>query len=134
MDAGSRRNSLTKDTSEKGRVSGLINEFMAGTPRVRLITPVGYGADPIAKRLDAPREAVVYFRTNAPSKSPSLGVRCFGLFRSPNIFFAMSIMRKVVRSGQNDPVDQFVNPIMIFFGRAIREVDVTTHVDNLITP
>lgn len=129
---------LERDTSEKGRVAGLINEYVLGTPQVRLVTPNGYGSEPVTKRLDPPRQMIVYFRTGAIQSSAGVrlspGVRCFGIFRSPNIFYALAIMRKQVRRGGVDPIDAAINRYEEFIKYVTNEVDAVTHVEKLITP
>ena len=114
---GTRSGTIARDSSEKGRVAGLINDYVLGVPLVRLITPVGYGSDPVAKRLDPPRNGVVYFRTGRSERPKSAGVRCFGFFRSPNNFYAVSLMRKQPRCGNVDPIDDSVKPLTNLFDR-----------------
>lgn len=124
-----------KDLSERGRIAGLINQYILGVAKVKLVTPNGYGADPVIKRLEPPREAIAYFRTGASGRPVRPGVRCFGFFRSPNVFFAMAMMRKNgTRHKGFDPIDEKIGKLQILVERLRDEVDISTDVELLITP
>ena len=134
LDRTERRIGLERETSERGRISGLISDFVSGIPLSRLITPVGYGSDPVAKRLSPPRDGYIYLRTGSTQNPPSSGVRCFGLFRSPNRFYALAIMQKKVRKKGIDPIDSVLDPLKTLYSYVSREADMNSEIEQLITP
>lgn len=128
------RNGLALERSEKGRVAGLVNQFVQGVPLSLLSRKPGYGMSPVAKRLDPPDHAVVEFRTGELG-DVSLGVRSFGFFRAPNVFYAMALIRKKPRKrGEPDPYGPAKELIGKMVARVPQDVDTKTDVEYLITP
>jgi hypothetical protein len=67
----------------RDRLDGLVETFVIGWPRVRLIRKQGFGMDPPFKRMSPPRTVVVEMRTH--------DTRTFGFFAGPRKFVALSV-------------------------------------------
>jgi hypothetical protein len=67
-------------SSIRDRLDGLIETFVVGWPRARLIRKAGFGMEPPFQRMYPPRAAVVEMRT--------ADTRTFGFFAKLNVFVA----------------------------------------------
>lgn len=121
------RRGIELASTEKGKVSGLLNDYVRGEPRSLMIRPRGSAMSPPVKRLDPPREVVAELRVD--------GVRIFGFFRRPNAFFALDMLKKETRSASYDPYDVAANLVLRMVARlGSADTDQKTDDTNLITP
>jgi hypothetical protein len=124
---------LDRPLSPRGRVAGLVEQFVAGDRRVMLITPQGNGMEPPFKRLRAPHEAVVEMRTTT--------TRTFGFFSARDTYVALFLAEvstlKTYRpavGSRKDPYHDFAAKVETFLSRLTpTEIDRTTNVEELIS-
>lgn len=112
------------DPSCRGKMLGLVEEFAVGTRRARLVTPNGYGSEPLFERMRPPNEAVVEMRTYE--------ARTFGFFARKNVFVADQA-DTTENTHKNHLHGIYADRVLQFIQRLYTsEVDVTSSIENLI--
>lgn len=113
------------DPSPRGRLDGLVESFVSGWPRNRLIRKQGFGMEPPFERMRKERSAIVEMRTNA--------TRTFGFFVRQRVFVAHRL--DLTDNLKASPLlyEQYGNDVLKLFDRMERsERDGESDVEDLI--
>ena len=111
--------------SPRGRLDGLVETFVCGWPRNRLIRKAGFGMDPPFQRMQGRYSPAVEMRTEA--------TRTFGFFVRKGVFVAHRL--DLADNTHADPslYGQYGDAILALLARlALSEKDETSDVDELI--
>ena len=125
---GAEAGRLARPASARGRVLGLVEQFVSGDRRAILVRPQGNGMEPPFKRLKDPHCVVVTMRTQA--------TRSFGFFAGLDTFVAVELVETTAlkeKSG-SDPYREYARKVEKFIERlSENDIDRTTDVEILIT-
>jgi hypothetical protein len=112
-------------------VAGLLDDFVRGTPRARLVRPIGSGMEPPFVRMRPPHTRVIEARTPR--------TRCFGLFHKANVL----VLHRVLHTGSLKQDRRSVAEAYAAAAASVEdsilarllphECDGTTDIDELVT-
>jgi hypothetical protein len=129
--AGRRAGGLDSPASPRGRVLGLVNQFVSNDPKATLVTPRGNGMDPPFVRMHPPHSVVVEMRTTA--------TRSFGFFARQNTYVALFLdettrLKRPDGSPDRAQYDAYATRVEAFLNRLTQtDIDRTTAINALIT-
>jgi hypothetical protein len=115
----------TVDPSVRGQLNGLIETFVIGTPREKLIRKAGFGMEPPFQRMRDGYSPVVEMRTQA--------TRTFGFFVRAGVFVALRL--DLADSTHGDPTlyGRYGGDVMKLLSRMdSSDKDETSDVETLI--
>jgi hypothetical protein len=125
------RSKLTASAPIRERLAELLDAYVSGEAKSRLVLPYGQGSDPIWKRMRAPNATVVEFRT--------WDTRTFGFFCGPDIYVGVRMaltdeLKKLQRDNQSDPYLPYAASVQTLISRIVpSEVEGDRDVEQLVT-
>jgi hypothetical protein len=113
------------DPSIRGRLSGLIETFVRGWPRSKLIRKDGFGMEPPFKRMRPPLSSVVEMRTEY--------TRTFGFFAGPRVFVGHRLdLADVIHANPQLYLDYGADVMRMLARIAESDKDQTSDIEDLI--